>query len=381
MSATRTWRVSDSHGNHADCSQTISTPPQVELSGHVWQSAHYPNPTPSDTPIDPVLVNVTGGLNLSTQTAADGAYRFGLTPGVTCIVTPTVTNSDSASEGVTTVDISMIRRHILNITPLGSPYKILAADVNGSDSVTTLDISLMRRVVLGITNNFPLAPWRFVPSDYVFANPAMPWDAPDHRSYAALSRDATNQDFIGIKLGDVNNSWKPSMAMSGGRPADRYRSGMAPLSADEIHLQISSHETHPGGLVVVRVTTSGFHDMTSLQGTLAWDPGVVRFEGAGTYGLRGLGRANFGAAAEKTGRLPFSWDDPEALGVTAPAGTTLFTLKFSAIGAAGEVSKLFLVDEQTPGEAGIRFTTAALRAQEGRVEINRSLQIGFVAGR
>jgi len=53
--------------------------------------------------------------------------------------------------------ISLIRRHILFVPPetLNSPYKLLAADVNGDGKVTTADIASVRKLILGATNVFP----------------------------------------------------------------------------------------------------------------------------------------------------------------------------------------------------------------------------------
>ena len=50
--------------------------------------------------------------------------------------------------GVTTYDRILITQHILGVKSLGSPYQILAADVNRSRSVTTLDLIQLRKIAL-----------------------------------------------------------------------------------------------------------------------------------------------------------------------------------------------------------------------------------------
>jgi hypothetical protein len=127
------------------------------------------------------------------------------------------------AQGVTTLDIALIRQQVLNIKPLDSPYKLLAGDVNGSGSVTTLDIALIRQVILGITNKFPGGLWRFVRSDYVFANPQASWSAQGARNYQNLAAGANGQDFIAVKLGDVNNSWSNWPAAAIGKRQRRPR--------------------------------------------------------------------------------------------------------------------------------------------------------------
>lgn len=67
--------------------------------------------------------------------------------------------------GVTTLDLVLISKHILGLEILDSPFKIIAADANNSGSVTTFDIPAIRKVILGIEPNFPSQlSWRYVPN-------------------------------------------------------------------------------------------------------------------------------------------------------------------------------------------------------------------------
>ena len=80
---------------------------------------------------------------------------------------------------MTTGDILLLRRHILGLASLDSPYKLLAADVDGSGSLSTVqDLTRIRRFILGMTNTFPLGLWQFIPTNYSFADPLNPWAAP-----------------------------------------------------------------------------------------------------------------------------------------------------------------------------------------------------------
>lgn len=120
-------------------------------------------------------------------------------------------NDSNPLNGVTTYDLVLIQQHILNVQPLDSPYKILAADVNLDGKVTLMDLIWIRRLILGIDNQFPSnKSWRFVPVDYVFPNPMDPFLEPvpdsirvDHTQDAL---DLSPFTFRAIKLGDVNNS-------------------------------------------------------------------------------------------------------------------------------------------------------------------------------
>jgi len=74
--------------------------------------------------------------------------------------------------------------------------------------VSTNDILLTRQLILGSANSYPTNRlWQFVPSDYVFPDVTNPFPFPTSRTYTNITTNQTGQNFIGIKLGDVNGSW------------------------------------------------------------------------------------------------------------------------------------------------------------------------------
>ncbi|MBK6946729.1 MAG: hypothetical protein IPH16_00430 [Haliscomenobacter sp.] len=111
----------------------------------------------------------------NTVTNGDGAFALpGLKQGYDYSVTPSRT--EPANSGVTTFDLILVTQHILGNKKLASPYQLLAADVNLSGSLTTQDLIQMRKVILGVERDFSHGKsWRFVPADFVFANPQSPW--------------------------------------------------------------------------------------------------------------------------------------------------------------------------------------------------------------
>lgn len=113
--------------------------------------------------------------------------------------------------GVSTLDLILIQRHILDIQKLSSPYKLIAADVNGSKSITATDLSMIRRLILGINTDFGDQPsWKFVPENHEFADPTYPYDYPVSLKLDSIKEDIEGMNFIAIKLGDVNNSMIPN---------------------------------------------------------------------------------------------------------------------------------------------------------------------------
>lgn len=121
---------------------------------------------------------------------------------------------DNPLNGVTTYDLVLMSKHILGISPLNSPYKMIAADVNKSGSITTFDIVELRKLILGIYNELPSnSSWRFIDREYNFPNPYNPFQSSFPETIAA-QQVITNQgdkNFVAVKVGDLNNSVVPNL--------------------------------------------------------------------------------------------------------------------------------------------------------------------------
>ncbi|MFZ5987276.1 MAG: endo-1,4-beta-xylanase [Bacillota bacterium] len=79
-------------------------------------------------------------------------YIFGLDGSV---VIPTIKYGDLNGDGtVNSTDYTMLKRHLLTITPL-SGDALKAADVSGDGSVNSTDLTLMKRYILRIIDIFP----------------------------------------------------------------------------------------------------------------------------------------------------------------------------------------------------------------------------------
>lgn len=116
--------------------------------------------------------------------------------------------NDDLTNGVSTLDIVLIQRHILGVKLLNSPYKILAADVNNSNNLTAKDISDIRRAILGVINEWPnqTPVWKFINSSKPFNQPEQPWDASYKYESADLTDVLDDLSFMGIKTGDIDQS-------------------------------------------------------------------------------------------------------------------------------------------------------------------------------
>ena len=294
------------------------------------------------------LVPQAGGSAQEVSTDSLGAFGFELDQPAAAQLSPASGPAELPANGITTLDILTIRRHVIGIATLSSPYAILAADVNGSSTVSTLDITLIRRLILGISTELPAGRWKFVPSDHVFSSPSNPWTYPASRPFTPGSTSLTGQDFIAVRLGDVNGSW-----------------AAVPPPPDELSvaaqgaLWIGQSVPAAGGLVEVPLLARGLEGLTSLQFSLAWDTASLEFEGASAGALSGFGENNWAVTAGNTGRLSVSWEDPAGAGLALRDGASLLRLRFRPKSSQASASMLDFAASPTP----LEVTTRALVAR------------------
>ncbi|WP_421796223.1 ice-binding family protein [Haliscomenobacter sp.] len=158
-------------------------------------------------------ITLSGSTSQNTTTAANGAYSFiNLIKGGDFTIAPQLDKNHL--NGVSTFDLVLIQKHILGVTALNSPYKMIAADVNNSKSISTLDLIALRKLILNIDTHFANnTSWRFIDAAYNFPQASNPWSAsfPEVVSINDIPANAT-ANFVAIKMGDVNASASVSAA-------------------------------------------------------------------------------------------------------------------------------------------------------------------------
>ncbi|MCP3929711.1 MAG: T9SS type A sorting domain-containing protein [Bacteroidetes bacterium] len=163
--------------------------------------------------IEQVQVEIDDQLSSIIETNNNGEYSFsGIPAGNDYAVT--AVKDINHSNGISTLDQIIILRHILGNVPMTSPYKLIAADVNNSHSVSMADLIQIRKVILGVETQFSQnTSWRFIDADYDFPQPANPFfeDFPETCIIGNLMEDELEADFIGIKIGDVNEDASANM--------------------------------------------------------------------------------------------------------------------------------------------------------------------------
>ena len=128
------------------------------------------------------------------------------------------TKEDNLTCGVTTYDIALLRSHLLETDCFTEAWQIIAGDMDQDGILSTVDIIYMRQLLLGIPLSIDFNSWRFVPTEiYDDINSSLPVTPPcsplnivppfeGHRDVFNASEDVFLQDFIGIKIGDVNGT-------------------------------------------------------------------------------------------------------------------------------------------------------------------------------
>ncbi len=162
--------------------------------------------SPDGQPIQGAEIVNESGLVMAV-TSSNGSYSIpSLQQGASMRLSARPTSS-ILGNGVTSTDLVLVTRHILSFNRFSDPYQILAADANNSGSISASDLVEMRRIILeqsnGFTNN---TNWRFVRANQDIAQNVANGRVIQTIELNNLTADATGLDFIGVKIGDVNNS-------------------------------------------------------------------------------------------------------------------------------------------------------------------------------
>jgi len=157
------------------------------------------------TPIANAQVYLSGALEDTVTTGADGLYNFFDVP-LGGVVGLRVEKADFAAAGVSTADQVMIAKHVLGVEELGSPYRILSADINDSGGISVLDRIQIQKIILQLADEYNHGEeWRFLPAAWSLGeDPFEEHPFPDTFMIEDITGNITDLDFIGMKLGDMN---------------------------------------------------------------------------------------------------------------------------------------------------------------------------------
>ncbi|HJW28110.1 MAG TPA: hypothetical protein VJ508_02545, partial [Saprospiraceae bacterium] len=160
--------------------------------------------------VEKVNVNLTspGHFFPTFITTNDGKYSFNhLDTGLDYNIVPD--RDDNPKNGVSTLDLVKIQKHLLGIEIFDSPYQYIAADANNNQQISAIDLVEIRKLILGLYSEFPNnKSWRFVEKGYPM-EATHPWPFSEQILIPGLAVDSMmHNDFVAVKIGDVNNSAK-----------------------------------------------------------------------------------------------------------------------------------------------------------------------------
>ncbi len=324
--------VTDECGNQDFCSTFITVQdnanfcadPLVNLGGYISNE--------ENEGVEDVEMHLSGQNTDMIMTDINGMYSFDI-PVLGGDYTILPIKDEEPLNGVTTFDLVLISKHVLGVSLLDSPYKIIAADANKSGTVSTFDMVEIRKLILFINDSYPNnTSWRFVDKSFVFPNPANPWQTqfPEFYNVNDLMDDQMSADFVGIKIGDVNGS---AIASNFAGQAD-YRSEGNGLVFKTNSLQVETGQEFTVPFSVDEVDAVGF------QFTLNFDPEKLEFVNVVDDVVSS---ENFGLSLLDKGAITASWN--QADGTVYHFIDGVFGLTFRAK-AAGNIRNMLSIDSK-----------------------------------
>ena len=154
--------------------------------------------------------------------------------------------------GISTLDLVLLQKHILGMKEITNPYRLIAADVNNNKRITSADILELRKVLLGKKDKFKNDSWVAISKDYYFQNPFKAYLEVDKAKVKDITVDGaniTNLKFIAIKIGDINGN----------------SSGLTERSDNSMSLMLDNRDVEKGQTIEIPVYARDFKDISGLQ--------------------------------------------------------------------------------------------------------------------
>lgn len=298
-------------------------------------------------------------------TGTDGKYEFvDLAAGVDYTVTSE--RNDNVLNGVSTLDIVLIQKHILGIQQLDSEYKVIAADANNSGSVSAIDLIEIRKVILGINQEYPnnQESWRFVDATQSWSNPMNPFPYDDIMDYLNFNSSMFGQDIVAVKIGDVNNN---AVVNFNQETVVDSRSSAVTFIADNQNLKAGSQ-------VEVPVYSGNFTDMMGYQFTLKSTDAVDIKEIKS--GALTLDESNLGWSNIDRGIVTTSWNNSTPM--SADYDEVLFTIVLDVNDNVSLLEALTINSDVTSAEAydvDLNIQDIELEMRNGDLDIKGQFEL------
>lgn len=273
--------------------------------------------TESNEELEGAYVSLVG-TELTKVTGQDGVYNFGnMAMGGQYSIVPE--KNDDPMNGVSTLDLVIIQRHILGIEKLNSPYKQIAADANRDNKISVSDLSEIRKLILGTKDGFnDNTSWRFVDKSYHFfnADDALGEAFPEIYNIDVLNTNIKT-DFVAVKTGDVDGD---AITNSLNGNVDTRTNANVVLTTENVHFE-------GGQMVNVPVKVSDLTKFSGIQFTFEFNRNQLALTGIDPAAMN-VNDGNFGLNRMDDGILTVSWNSADVANFNSDE--TLFNLTFMA---------------------------------------------------
>lgn len=240
-------------------------------------------------------------------TSDDGFYAFPSIPAGTQYEV-SVSRDDEPKNGVSSLDLIRIQKHLLSTQPITDPYEMIAADINNNENISGVDLIELRKLILGVYTDFPdNESWRFVPKSFDFVDPFNPWPFDETVVMNIDSGDVMYEDFVAVKIGDLN----ASVVANATQVVIRGSAGQFTMEVDDLDL-------NPGQEHVIPVRAGEEMEINGLQFTLS---GELAEQLHISGGALPIGNEHF---AHVRGQVSVSWTD--AASTFVEKGDVLFNI-------------------------------------------------------
>ena len=305
---------------------------------------------------DVMLKNIMDDSELMSQTSTTGAYAFsGVGLYDDYIIDPRV--HDAAVNGVSTLDIVLIQKHILGLKLLDSPYKEIAADVNRSGDVSASDLVVARKLILGILEEYPnSASWRFIDASHDLTSENGMISYPENIDIQNILESREEANFIGVKIGDVNESVSLQL-----HEAEVRSNRSVSFEIDDIEFEAGQEY-----LIPVTLREEKIQSINGLQLDLEFNNRAVEVLGVSAGDLD-LNKQNY---IINEGRVKLSWNSSETVKLSEKGALFFINIKTKT---KNQFSNIFEVRED---ELSSEFIDEDLEAKRIKLTFDREGLVG-----
>jgi hypothetical protein len=229
--------------------------PKVKISGAIQ--------TATGKPVNQVTVGLSGFTTSSGQSNENGLFAIqNISTGGPYILKPVSPND--YKNGVSTLDLVLLQRQLLQGQTLKSPLQLLAADIDNSGNISIRDLLELRKLVINLSSKFEKnTSWRFIPTHFIFPDSSDPWKTPfpEEIIYPDISKDTTGS-FTAVKIGDLSGDAPLNQV-----PGVQFRREVSPWP-----LYYSVTENVVNGEFLVSFFFNEKNKPEGFQSTIQWNP-------------------------------------------------------------------------------------------------------------